>query len=76
MIASIFDLKIFLMIFIFSGIDIVGRHIRMCLFDGQNVSTHQIHVHECDEFFKIIIIGIHWLYQQYVHVLQLIKNIR
>lgn len=52
--ASIFDLKIFLMIFIFSGIDIVGRHIRMCLFDGQNVSTHQIHVHECDEFFKII----------------------
>lgn len=61
MIASIFDLKIFLMIFIFSGIDIVGRHIRMCLFDGQNVSTHQIHVpvHECDEFFKIIIIGKH-----------------
>lgn len=59
MIASIFDLKIFLMIFIFSGIDIVGRHIRMCLFDGQNVSTHQIHVHGCDEFFKIIIIGIH-----------------
>lgn len=57
--ASIFDLKIFLMIFIFLGIDIVGRHIRMCLFDGQNVSTHQIHVHECDEFFKIIIIGIH-----------------
>lgn len=56
MIASIFDLKIFLMIFIFSGIDIVGRHIRMCLFDGQNVS---IHVHGCDEFFKIIIIGIH-----------------
>lgn len=31
---SIFDLKIFLMIFIFLGIDIVGRYIRMCLFDG------------------------------------------